>query len=108
MATEVKKQKKKKVWSKQEYEDTAHDIIAQFGCIPPQVFMDCRGYSSFRSAIEQFGPTILETRRQFDVHNVRLCSVDKQAWLSIAETNTANMLLIRGFEVLKGYIAKQG
>lgn len=98
----IKKEKTNRSWTFALFEETVQEIIEQFGCIPPQPFLDSRGYSGFKYATAKFGPTILAVRKQFNVHNVRLTSVDGQSWLSIAETNTANMLLIRGFEVSKG------
>lgn len=89
-------------WTQELFDKTAEEIIDQFGCIPPQRFLDAKGYSRFRHAIRQFSPTMAELRKRFNVQDVRITSVDQQIWKSFAEVNIANMLIIRGFAVTQG------
>ena len=90
------------VWSKVKFEETAKDIIKQFGCIPPAEFLDKHGFGSFRSYIGRFGPTIADVRKRHNVQNVILQSTDGLIWDSLPETSCANHLIARGIQVLKG------
>ena len=90
------------LWSLETFERTAQTIIDKFGCIPTQTFLNAKGYGGFERAIRKYGPTIADVRKRFNVHNVTLTSIDGSTWLSFPEVNTANMLLIRGYNVEKG------
>ena len=90
-------------WNRKLFDSTTEEIIAKYGCIPKIEYLRANGYGGYEWQIKTFSEGGIEALRiKYQVHNVKLTSLNGLHFLSLSEVCMANYLLSRNIPVLNG------